>query len=262
VSAKLPVVLALCLLGQSAAVSAAPGPLDNARAMEARKECLAGRYQNGIDILAELYARTKDANYIYNQGRCFQQNNRLDEAISRFQEYLRQAPDLAPSELADVRGKIIECEQLRAQQRRPEASPEPRPAPAPPPVPVPAPSPPPAPAQPAAEGRGLRVAGIAGMAVGLVGIGGGIALGLHARKLEGDVESRFRNDGTYSRAMAASGSRTVTLERVSYAVGAAALAGGALCYYLGARAGSETTAVAVWPTLARGGAGGALAISF
>src|SRR5687768_17021374 len=66
--------------GQSGAGAAA----NDRREDEARKECLAGRTQRGIDLLAELFTETKDPNYIFNQARCFQQNSRPDEAIGRF----------------------------------------------------------------------------------------------------------------------------------------------------------------------------------
>jgi tetratricopeptide (TPR) repeat protein len=55
----------------------------------ARTACLAGDYAKGVAILSELFVETQDAGFIYNQGRCFEQNHRYDDAISRFQEYLR-----------------------------------------------------------------------------------------------------------------------------------------------------------------------------
>lgn len=55
----------------------------------ARTACLAGDYSKGATILSQLFVETKDPNYIYNQARCFEQNSRYQEALSRFQEYLR-----------------------------------------------------------------------------------------------------------------------------------------------------------------------------
>src|SRR5437867_3321336 len=83
---------------------------------EARRECLAGRYQRGIDLLAALFTDTKDPNYIFNQARCYQQNNRPDEALSRFREYLRKAPTLPPAEETEVQRYIRECEAMKAEQ--------------------------------------------------------------------------------------------------------------------------------------------------
>jgi hypothetical protein len=261
VPSKLLVMFAFCAAAQGLFLAPAlAAPPDGARQTEARKECLAGRYQHGIDILAELYAETRDANYIYNQGRCFQQNNRPDEAISRFQEYLRKAPDLTPEELGDVRGKIAECEQMRGESRRPE--------------PVPPPAPPPAalstplvvstvPAAPADHGRALRVVGMVGMAVGLAGVGTGVAFGLQARGIKKDIEDRYNNDDhTYSRETAASGERAVLRERLGFAIGGGVLVGGAVSYYLGVTSHPESQAITFTPFFARAGAGGTVHVRF
>src|SRR5512142_3383585 len=71
----------------------------------AQKTCLAGDYAKGVAILAELYMRTRDANYIYNQARCFEQNGKYEEAIARFREYQhkREEARLPPDDLADKR---------------------------------------------------------------------------------------------------------------------------------------------------------------
>ena len=58
---------------------------------EAKRACIAGDYTKGVAILSELYADTNDPTYIFNGGRCFQQNGRYEEAILRFREYLRKA---------------------------------------------------------------------------------------------------------------------------------------------------------------------------
>lgn len=89
-----------------------------ARGIEAHKACLSGRVQQGIDMLAELFVETGDATYIYNQGRCFQQNGRADEAITRFREFLRKAKNLTPAVIAETNLQIRECEQMRDEQRR------------------------------------------------------------------------------------------------------------------------------------------------
>jgi hypothetical protein len=60
----------------------------------ARKACLKGDYGKGVDILADLFVDTKDPTYIFNQGRCFEQNRRYEDAIGRFEEYLRRPGQL------------------------------------------------------------------------------------------------------------------------------------------------------------------------
>jgi hypothetical protein len=89
------------------------------RENEALTACLAGRVQQGIDLLAQLYVETGDANHIYNQGRCFEQNGRPAEAIPRFHEYLRKAATLSPTDRADAERHIHECEQARVHPTAP-----------------------------------------------------------------------------------------------------------------------------------------------
>ena len=83
------------------ALATTPALAANKQAQEraARKACLGGDYNKGINILADLFVDTKDPTYIFNQARCFEQNHRFEDAISRFEEYLR-LPD-AKLEAAD-----------------------------------------------------------------------------------------------------------------------------------------------------------------
>ena len=50
----------------------------------AKKACATGDFHKGIDILGDLFVTTNDPNHVYNQGRCYEQNRRLDDAIDRF----------------------------------------------------------------------------------------------------------------------------------------------------------------------------------
>ena len=82
-------VLSLGLFTVGLAGSAfAEKPLSKA-AMEkaAKKACAMGDAQKGADILTDLLVEFNDPNYIYNQARCYQQNNIFSQASSRFREY-------------------------------------------------------------------------------------------------------------------------------------------------------------------------------
>jgi hypothetical protein len=183
----------------------AAGKEANERA--ARKACLSGDYAKGVEILSDLFIDTKDANYIFNQARCFEQNNRCEEAVSRFREYLRKATSLAPEDKADTEKHITDCQALLGQKTAPEpkvAVAPPAPAPAAPivvPSPAPAVAPPvaPAPAQldvasatpPAANpGHGLRIAGIACGAVGAASVGAGIYYYTQAKSYSDKVSNQ------------------------------------------------------------------------
>ena len=98
----------------------------------AKKACLVGDVEKGVEILADLYVDTNDATYIYNQGRCFEQNGKNDQAVLRFKEYLRKAKDLPQTENDAVLKKI---DDLQSGQRAGQPAPATLVAPA---APVPA----------------------------------------------------------------------------------------------------------------------------
>jgi hypothetical protein len=79
------------MLALASAFVAIPALGANREAKEkaARTACLAGDYAKGVTLLSELFVETKNPNWIFNSGRCFEQNARFQEAISRFQEYKR-----------------------------------------------------------------------------------------------------------------------------------------------------------------------------
>jgi hypothetical protein len=82
-------VLMLCLsLGLPVqAEEAAADP----RIGEAKEACIAGDFQKGVRLLAELYTASDDPIWIFNQGRCYQQNAQPSLALSRFKEFLRKS---------------------------------------------------------------------------------------------------------------------------------------------------------------------------
>jgi hypothetical protein len=158
----------------------------------ARKACLSGDYAKGVEILSDLFLDTKNPTYIFNQARCYEQNNHCSEAVGRFREYLRKAPGMKFSERTEVEKHIEECEAVLASKQSPvapapasvtppPATPEP-PAPAPPVAatavtPVDVSAPPPASEQvtatPASKSYGLVIAGVCAGVAGLAGIGVG-----------------------------------------------------------------------------------------
>ena len=121
------------------AASDAMGANKESKERAAKKACLVGDVEKGVEILADLYVDTNDSVYLYNQGRCFEQNGKNDQAVLRFKEYLRKAKKLPKTESDAVLQKIAELQGTAGQR---EAQP----------VPVPAaqPSAAPAPAAPAA----------------------------------------------------------------------------------------------------------------
>ncbi|MBN2575721.1 MAG: hypothetical protein JXP73_14235 [Deltaproteobacteria bacterium] len=253
----------------------------DAKERAAKKACMTGDPAKGVAILADLFIDTEDPTYIYNQGRCYEQNSRYEDAIGRFREYLRKATRATAEEKADAEKHIADCQALlgkKEEPARPAApvpepprpaaalSPEPtRPAPAPVAA-APFPESPSAKLEPAASvgavpspsqapgspGSGLRVAGITTLAIGAAALVGGLAMNLKYNGMIDDLQGEY-DPGTDD-----SSKTSKTLAIVGYAAGAACLAGGAVLYYLGWRAGR----VSVAPVPVAGGAAAVLGGAF
>lgn len=229
----------------------------DAKEREARTACLAGDPTKGVQLLSELFVTTKDPTFIYNSGRCFEQNLRYEEAVGRFQEYLRVAKKLSRADREDVEKHIADCEALLAKQKKrevAEVAPAPQPALAPTPVPQPVPvqvvqqtNPPPA----VESGSGLRTAGIVTAAVGGAAIVAGVLFNVKANSLVSDMK---KVDG-YSNDKESDQSTYKTLGWVGYGAGAACIAGGAILYVLGMRAEAPASSVALVPAVGPSQAG-------
>jgi hypothetical protein len=88
------------------------------REREAKQACLAGKVAKGVDILAELYVKIGDPVYIFNQGRCFEQNGKYEEAIARFREFLEKNQDAGKPSDPSAERHIAKCQALLDAQRR------------------------------------------------------------------------------------------------------------------------------------------------
>jgi len=105
-------------------VPSAMGANAESKERAAKKACLLGDVAKGMEILADLYVDTDDVGYIYNQGRCFEQNGKNDQAVLRFKEYLRKAENISQAETDAVLRKIDE---LQGKTGKHEAAPAPAP---------------------------------------------------------------------------------------------------------------------------------------
>ena len=256
------------------------------RETKSRSECLAGRFQAGVDLLAQMFAETGDANYIYNQGRCYEQNGKFNEAILHFREFLRKAKSLSAEEKAEVNGHIAECKAMKAEQESPAAAgtavpvAPPGPAVSPPPAATPATlaqpgrvaasAPTPAgieatSSRPSADSKGssLRTAGIVTGSIGAAALIAGVIFSIETHSISGDVTSDAARR-SYSRTTYDRGKLFADLQWVGYGVGAAALAGGVVLYYLGYRSARApaSDSVSLLPVLLPGGTGAVVQGSF
>jgi hypothetical protein len=245
-------ILLVLLLATGSAQAADPDPsLAKIEALEkeARAACDGGRLDEGVRILAELFAKTDDGNYIFNQGRCYQQNGRPQEAVMRLEVYIKR-PDADPT--ASARAKEIIAE-LR-----------------PPPPPVDVDLPPPAAAPgPADPGRTLRRAGLVVAAAGLAALGTATYFGLQIAPIKEDANREAQAIAGMMPASPAAiqrlndlnarGDRAELLQWISIGVGATALTTGAVLTYLGLQTDADAhLGVRVQPLLA----GASLGLAF
>ena len=221
---------------------------------EARKACLNGDYQKGIAILSDLFVKTEAPNYIYNQGRCLEQNARYEEAIVRFEEYLRVTKGSGGKERAEAEEHIADCQSKVAKS----ASVAPPPVPPPPIVVQPSLPTEPRPVEtvaqsqavPSPPGRGLRIAGITAGALGVASLVTAVVLNIEANSMADDLNKPTG----YDRGKVSQRSNYETGSWVGYGLGSACLVGGAILYYFG-RSAEGPGVVALLPLVAHDQAG-------
>jgi hypothetical protein len=237
----------------------------------ARKACLGGDYSKGVNILADLFVDTKDPTYIFNQGRCFEQNHRYEDAISRFEEYLR-VPDakLNTADRAAADKHISDCkDRLPPDQSRSSQASSPQPF-VPPPSAVPpesrstAESPTPTVLQPgthsasANSGSGLRVVGIIAASVGVAAVTAGVVFNLKSNS----IVNQWETSVSYPKDQSTEKTYR-NLAWAGYGVGAVCVVTGAILYGVGLKSGaSSSTDVALLPAFGPGQAGAMLTGGF
>lgn len=245
----------------------------------ARKACLNGDYAKGTSILSDLFIQSGgNPIFVFNQARCFEQNRRYEDAVARFEEFLRTAEasraGLSQDDKSAAEKHIADCKRHMEQESNKTSSPLAQASSTP--APAIAPSAPanqsqptdsmPFVAQPAStptssnSRAGLRTAGIVTASVGGAALVAGILLNLHANSMASDMEN---NIGGYTPSKNSSHDNYVTATWVSYGVGAACVATAAVLFGIGLRSkGSASNEVAIVPAVDGHQAGLALTGSF
>jgi tetratricopeptide (TPR) repeat protein len=227
-----------------------------------------GHFPEAIEEFERAYDLRTEPIFLYNIAQSHRQNNNLQRAIFFYRRYLEAEPDA--KNRPEIEKRIREMEaQLSDEKERvgtpmatgPAATPVSVSAPiAPPPMVASAPAASviaPRPEQPAPlpkenPGRGLRIAGLTTAGVGVVGVGLGVAFGLHANTLHNQAYSP-----RWDAAKLDSSKTYRTMEWVSFSIGGAAIVAGGLLYYFGWSAGAEAP-VALAPMVAPGTGGAVL----
>lgn len=229
----------------------------------ARKACLTGDFSTGVSILADLFVESQNPVYVFNQGRCLEQNSRYKDAIARFEEFVRLGETLTLSrdDRESALKHIEDCKAKLPVEEKPQV------AVAPPPVQPVTPSVQPdlsgqiasrtAPqSEPAKGGRGLVIGGIVTGGVGVAAVVAGVVFALKANNLVDEMQNKV---DAYTSDKSSSQKTYATLAWVGYGVGAACIAAGAVLTVLGAsRHGSGRTDVALLPAIEPGLAGAVL----
>lgn len=250
-------LVAVCVLCSPSLAHAKPKGKADALEKQAKKACAMGDFRKGVEILADLYVQTGDPTYVYNQGRCYEQNHQLGNAIDRFREYLRKSPNLTVSDAQDVDKHIVECKRILEEEEAKTAPPPPPPTPVPPaPVaPLPQPevivsSPPPSAPTARQPGAALRTTGVIVGATGLASLVGALVLNLKANNLADKANEK------YDPAAESSQSSYKTGALVCYGIGGAALVTGTVLYFVGrSRAKTASAGLAITPVGGPGLAG-------
>jgi len=231
---------------------------EDKRPTDALAACASGDVAKGIGILGQLYAETRNPAYVFNQARCYQKNNKLDEARGAFTEYLRLGTNEPPEDLQRAQGFIKEIDDTLARQRASQ------------PAPVlvgPA-------QQPTGEGhaRMLRTTSMVLAGVGVVAIATGVVFSMKVRSSNDAINQMFANgayvtDEARLEQQISDGKTFQTWQWVGYGVGIAALAGAATTFILsggfaGKGAPAEHPAVTVTPTASSDGMGGVVRVRF
>jgi hypothetical protein len=229
---------------------------------EARRACLTGDVAKGVAVLTDLFIDTQDLTYIFNQGRCFEQNRKYEDAIGRFREYLFKGENLSAAERVDAEKHIAACQSYLGQAPQPSGPATAKPADRLPEAEAPtgALAPVAAVAQPVRtvdSGSGLRLAGLLTASAGVAALIGGVVLNLKVNSMSNDLQKLDH----YSASTDSTRKTYKTIGWISYGTGAACVATGAVLYYLGWQSGRGATAT-IAPTLAPGMAGAAFAGAF
>lgn len=249
-------LLAIALLCAATTASAQPAQPKTAEEHYEASKALYNieKYDEAIAELKLAYELARDPTYLFNIAQAMRKKNDCAGALDYYRKYLRDSP-AAPNR-AKVEQWMTEMEACaKTQLKAPPELPDPEPV-APITTPI-APKPlvpqpvqvKPAPMPPRRAGKGLKLAGVGTAAAGgaIVVVGG--LLALSARNISSDIETRcaLGCDWASLKDRDATGRERATLSRVSFAVGGAAVIGGAVMFVLGRAKGRESP-VAIVPT--------------
>ena len=214
----------------------------------------AGDYRQAIALFDEAYQLVRDPVYLFNIAQSYRRVFDCVPAAQYFERYLAEATDADDSQRTKVKALIAELSPCLADRKAMRA-------------PAPIQDPAPEPAAPVVEvedrGRGQRLGGIALAGAGAVGLVLGAVYSAKGADIEGQLADCAAGcQWTPEReALDRDGSRANTIATISWIAGGAAVAGGAVLYFLG-RSKRNERRVIVAPLVHRTEAAAFVRVSF
>jgi len=224
-----------------------------------------GDYDAAYEFYRKAYELLPHPTLLFNMGQALRLGGRKQEALDQYQKFLAQSPkgQLAAEaiEWVGVLNRQL-ADERAVDAAKPKPKPvEPKPAEPKPVEPKPAEPPPPPPPQPIAQPEvqagaggglgGVQLAGIGTAIAGVAAIGLGGYFGVRAKSLSDELS---KPGTTYDPDKYADGEAAERNMYISYGVGAALVAGGAVLYVLGHRGGESAPEgdVSLVPTFGAG----------
>jgi tetratricopeptide (TPR) repeat protein len=221
--------------------------LDEARTLynKATVEYNVGRFQQALELYTKAYERMPRPALLFNIGQCHRLLGHYDQALFFYSGYLREKPEasnrsvveqhMAEAKQALEQQGAAQAEAQRSAARQSAVSPaqpahasEPAPSAAAPPQPVAIP--------PQHSSPVLRIIGLSTAGAGVVLLGTGVALWVHANSVSNELSQVSSQHGTWTSQYQSdydSGKSAATAAPVLYIVGATAIVGGGLLTWLG-----------------------------
>lgn len=245
--------LALTLILALATTAAADSSRDKARAHFKQGKAFqdAGSYERAAQEYTLAYETDRRPEMLFNIAQAYRLAKVRERALFYFRQYLEKQPDGAGADEArrHVATLTKEIDEAKAAAQEPPATVLPPETTAAPPEVTAAPV-----ERVVTEdhGKGLRISGIATGALGIVAIGVAVKFGFDARSAADDISSHTGPWTPGEQARFDDGERADRNMKITYVIGGALVAGGALLYYVGHRA--RETRVTTFVTPQGGGA--------
>lgn len=239
---SLVLVGALCATA-TAQPAPSPTPPDAADAAlaEGRRLYDLREFAAAIEKFKEAYRLRNDAASLFNIAQSYRLMGDCPNAYDFYKTFQRNFPSERPEVVAKFIEELEPCKEPKRTLPTETMTNEPTPAEpqrVAPGVETPMRD------EPAAPGRTLRIAGIAVGGAGVAALGTGVFFGLRARSQSKDLNA----SDEWNPSLDASAQRADRNAKILLAAGGAAVIGGAVLFYLGVRAGAESSQVALIPS--------------